>query len=322
MKRFCVKAELLNIAYIGLLDIQNCMTALSDWNLVRSFLAVMRGGSLSAAARTTRLTQPTIGRHVDEIEASLGLALFTRSPSGLIPTEAARSLLSSAEAMEAAMASLIRTAESGGDVRSPRGTVRIAASEIMGIAVLPRILTAIRHAHPEITFELVLSNHNDDLLRRDADIAVRMTRPVQDSLVARKIGVTPLGIFAHHSYLARFGTPTNIDELLEAHLIGFDRDDHSARSVTQAILPITREMFAFRSDNDIAQLEAIKAGIGIGIVQVGIARRNPDLVPVLEGMIAFDLDVWLAVHEDQRHQPAISAVFDGLAEGLRQYLAG
>jgi DNA-binding transcriptional LysR family regulator len=280
----------------------------------------MRGGSLSAAARTTHLTQPTIGRHVNEIEAALGLALFTRSPSGLIPTEAARSLLPSAEAMEAAMASLIRAAGAGGDFASPRGTVRIAASEIMGIAVLPRVLADIRHAHPEITFELVLNNRNDDILRREADIAVRMVRPIQDGLVARKIGVTGLGIYAHRSYLDRFGTPKNIEELLRAHLIGFDRDDHSARAAMQEAIPITREMFAFRSDNDVAQLEAIKAGLGMGLVQTGIARQSPDLVAVLEGALAINLDVWLAVHEDQRHQPAISAVYEGLAEGLRQYL--
>ena len=220
------------------------------------------------------------------------------------------------------MASLIRAAGAGGDLASPRGTVRIAASEVMGIAVLPRILADIRHRHPEITFELVLNNRNEDILRRDADIAVRMARPIQDGLVAQKIGVVGLGIYAHRGYLVRFGTPTNMDALLRAHLIGFDRDDHSARSVTQAILPITREMFTFRSDNDVAQLEAIKAGLGMGVVQKGIARRSPDLVPVLEDALAINMDVWLAVHEDQRHQPAISTVFEGLAEGLRQYLAG
>lgn len=297
------------------------MTMLTDWTLVRSFLAVMRGGSLSAAARATRLTQPTIGRHMDEIESALKLALFTRSPAGLIPTEAARSLMPAAEAMESAMASLIRAAEAGGDAAAPRGTVRITASEVMGLAVLPAILADIRHAYPDITFELVLNNRTDNLLRRDADIAVRMARPVQDGLVARKLGELPLGLFAHRSYLERFGTPANPDELITSHLIGFDRDDHSARSVATGVLPITRDIFAFRCDHDAAQMEALKAGLGIGVIQVAIARKSPELVPVLAGQIAFNLDVWLAVHEDQRHQPAISATFDGLAEGLKSYLA-
>ncbi|MCX7326035.1 MAG: LysR family transcriptional regulator [Hyphomicrobiales bacterium] len=298
------------------------MTMLTDWTLVRSFLAVMRGGSLSQAARTTRLTQPTIGRHIDEIEAALKLALFTRSPTGLIPTDTARSLFPSAEAMESAMASLIRTAEAGGDAAAPHGTVRITASEVMGLVVLPAILASIRHAHPDITFELVLNNRTDNLLRRDADIAVRMARPVQTGLVARKIGVLPLGLYAHRNYLARFGAPASPEALTKAHLIGFDRDDHSARSVASGVLPISRNIFAFRCDHDAAQMEALKAGLGIGVIQVAVARRNPDLVPVLAGQIRFSLDVWLAVHEDQRHQPAISATFEGLAEGLRAYLAG
>ncbi len=297
------------------------MAALTDWTLVRSFLAVIRGGSLSAAARATRLTQPTIGRHVDEMEATLGLSLFTRSPSGLIPTEAAMALLPSAEAVESAMASLVRAAEAGGSVDAPRGTVRITASEVMGLAVLPAILADIRHAHPDIAFELVLNNRTDNLLRRDADIAVRMARPAQDGLVARKIGILPLGLFAHRRYVERFGMPAKAEELAAYHLIGFDRDDHSARMVAEGILPISRDIFAFRCDHDAAQMEALKAGLGIGVIQRSLAARMPDLVPVLADAIGFRLDVWLAVHEDQRSQPAIRATFEGLAEGLKAYLA-
>ena len=296
------------------------MANVTDWTLVRSFLEVLRRGSLSAAARATGLTQPTVGRHIEQFEQALGASLFTRSSSGLIPTDTARTLLAHAEAMEASMAALIRAAETGGDAAAPRGTVRITASEVMGTAILPEMLAQIRFDYPEIVFELALNNRTDDLLRRDADIAVRMVRPTQDALVARKIGETRLKLYAHRRYLDRFGTPDSVEALVGAHLIGFDRDDHSARAVAEGVLPITRDLFRFRCDNDAAQMAAMNAGLGIGAMKTAVAHRNPDLVAVLADKITFKLDVWLAVHEDQRDQPAIRVVFDSLADRLHAFL--
>ncbi len=292
-----------------------------EWSLVASFLAVMRLGSLSAAGRATGMTQPTLGRHIEQVEAALGIALFTRSSSGLLPTDAALALLPHAEAMETAMAALVRAARLGGDDASPRGTIRITASEIMGTLVLPSILSAIRRQHPNIIFELALNNRTDNLLQRDADIAVRMVRPTQTGLVARKLGDVPLGLYAHRAYLERFGTPKAVEDLLQSHVIGFDRDDHSARAVAAGILPITRDIFAFRCDSDMAQLAAVEAGLGIGGVQHAIARQKPDLVPVMAETIRFNLEVWLAVHEDLIRQPAVRTVFDELAIGLSRHLA-
>jgi DNA-binding transcriptional LysR family regulator len=292
------------------------MADFADWTLLRSFLAVLRRGSLTAAARATGLTQPTIGRHIDELETGLGIALFTRSPAGLVPTEAARALVPHAEAMEAAFAALVRTAAAGGDADRPRGTARISASESMGTFVLPPILAEIRARFPEIALELVLNNRTDDLLRRDADIAVRMTRPKQAGLVARKLGEIPLGLYAHRDYLARFGLPRDQEELARRHLIGFDRDDHSARSVVGAVLPVAREIFSFRTDSDVAQVAATRAGLGIGMMQRALAEEDPALVPVLAEAVRINLDCWLVVHEGQRDLPHIRAVFDGLAIGL------
>jgi DNA-binding transcriptional LysR family regulator len=293
----------------------------SDWSLLRSFLAVMRRGSLSAAARATGLTQPTVGRHIDELENGLGVALFTRSQSGLLPTEAASSLVPHAEAMEAAFAALVRTARTGGDATQPRGIVRISASEIVGTFVLPPILADVRKLFPKIVIELVLNNRTDDLLRRDADIAVRMVRPKQDGLVARRLGSIPLGLYAHRDYIDRLGLPETVEALTEHHIIGFDRDDHSARSVASAQLPISREIFSYRVDSDVAQVTAIEAGLGIGGMQKVMAKRNPALVPVLPDHVAFELECWLAVHEDQKDSPPIRAMFDGLAAGLDRWIS-
>ena len=182
-----------------------------SWELFRTFLEVVRDGSLSGAARRLGLTQPTVGRHVDALEAALSLPLFTRSPQGLIPTAAALDLVPHAESMAAASAALRRAAS--GEAATDRGTVRITASEIMGCEVLPPMLASFRRKHPRIELELTLNNRNEDLLRRDADIAVRMNRPTQKALVARRIGKTMIGLYAHRDYLAEFGTPKSFADL-------------------------------------------------------------------------------------------------------------
>jgi DNA-binding transcriptional LysR family regulator len=289
------------------------------WELYRSFLAVVREGSLSGAARRLAMTQPTLGRHIAQLEAALGIALFTRSPGGLAPTDEALALLPHAEAMEASAAAVVRTAS--GAAGDESGTVRITASEIVGAEVLPPILAAFRRRHPRIALELVLTNRTEDLLRRDADIAVRMARPKQEALLARRIGIVPLGLYAHRRYLARFGTPTDIDELRRHHLIGFDGDARSWQSLNEPRLSFDRALFSFRTDNDLAQLAALRAGLGIGGCQRPIAARDKALIPVLLEALAFRLDMWLVMHEDLRASRPLRLLFDHLAEGLGRYVA-
>jgi len=289
------------------------------WELYRSFLAVMREGSLSAAARRLAMTQPTLGRHVAQLEVALGTALFTRSPGGLAPTDAALALLPHAEAMEASAAAVVRAVS--GVAGDEGGTVRITASEIVGAEVLPPILAVFRERHPGIALELALTNRTEDLLRRDADIAVRMARPTQEALLARRIGRVPLGLYAHRRYLARFGTPADIDELRRHHLIGFDRDPRAWQSLNEPRFAFDRALFSFRADNDLAQLAALRAGLGIGGCQRPIAARDKALITVLPDAIAFSLDMWLVMHEDLRANRPLRLVFDHLAEGLGRYVS-
>jgi len=287
------------------------------WELYRTFLAVLREGSLSGAARRLRLTQPTVGRQVAALEAALGIALFTRSPGGLAPTPAALDLAPEAEAMAAAAEALRRAAS--GEAAEERGTVRLTASEIMGAEVLPPMLARFRARHPSIALELVLSNRNEDLLRREADLALRMARPRQAALVARRIGTVGIGLYAHRRHVEAFGLPRSLDELRRHPLIGFDRDDSSWRSLGDSVLPVTRDIFAFRTDSDLAQLAALRAGLGIGGCQHGIARREPDLVPVLPRAVSFSLEMWLALHEDLRASRRVRLLFDHLAAELAEY---
>lgn len=290
----------------------------TSWDLYRSFLAVVREGSLSGAARALGVAQPTIGRHMDALEQALGGPLFTRSPGGLQPTSLAMALLPHAETMELAVAAIERTAFSTGceDV----GSVRITASEIVGAEVLPPILTEMRERRPGVAFELTLTNAPEDLLRRDADIAVRMFRPTQDALVARRIGEVAVGLFAHRDYLERRGAPRSPEDLAGCLAIGCDRDDRAIRALAELGVPLRRENFAFRSDSDLAQLAALRAGFGIGGCQIPIARRCPELVPILPDQILFKLEVWLAMHEDLRQSKSVRRTYDELAMGLLGYL--
>jgi len=296
------------------------MNVMPDWALYRSFLAVLAEGSLSAAARRLGLTQPTLGRHIEALEEALGGAvLFTRSPSGLNPTEAALGLGPHVEAMAAAAEALLRTAS--GEIDAARGVVRITTSEIMGAEVLPAILTGFHEEWPEVTIELVLSNRQEDLLRRDADIAVRMARPRQEALVARHVGDVTVSLFAHRRYLEAHGNPTNFQDAAHS-AIGFDRGYQPLQALEALSLPLDRSLFAFRSDNDLAQLAALRAGFGVGACQVPIARRDPMLVPVLEDQFSFSLECWVAMHEDLKASRRMRLVFDALVEGLRVFVAG
>ena len=289
-----------------------------DWSLYRSFLSVLRLGSLSAAARDEGLTQPTVGRHVDALEQALGVALFTRSQTGLTPTEAALELQPYAESLEATAAALVRAAVGRAGTH---GTVRITASEVVGAEVLPPILTQLHAAHPEIALEVVLSNRTEDLLQREADIAVRMVRPTQQTLLARHVGDIEIGLHARRDYLERHGVPSTVAELRRHALIGFDHETAFIRSVRAQGFPVERGMFAFRSDSDLAQLAAVRAGFGIGVCQVGLARRSADLVGVMAKSFLFKLEVWIVMHSDLRSSARCRVVADALAAGLTAYCA-
>jgi len=197
-------------------------TAPIHWDHWRSFVAVVEAGSLSGAARALGLTQPTVSRHVDLLEASLGATLFLRGPQGMGLSDLGAQMLPEARAMAASAAALERAASAPPE--AARGVVRLAASEVLGAEVLPAVLAPLMAAHPGLAVELALSNRSDDLLRREADLALRMVRPTQSGLVARKLADVRLGLFAHARYLERHGTPATSGALAGHVVIGPDRD--------------------------------------------------------------------------------------------------
>jgi DNA-binding transcriptional LysR family regulator len=288
-----------------------------SWDLLGAFLAVMRSGSLSGASRVLGVAQPTVRRQIEKLEEVLGVVLFTRSQAGLIATETAAATLPYAESMAGAAEALVRFVSA--PAHAEQGTVRVTCSEAVGVEVLPAMLADLHRAHPRLQIELSLTDANEDLLRRDADIAVRMAQPSQSALVAKRIGTVPLGAFASDAYLADHAAPRSIADLTRGHaLIGKDRDTSFYPALAAAGLSLDRKDFALRTDSDVACLAAIRAGIGIGICQVPLAARPPGLRRVLPA-IAFELPIWVVTHEDLRASRRVSLVFDHLVASLTSY---
>jgi DNA-binding transcriptional LysR family regulator len=289
-----------------------------NWEWYRTFLKVLETGSLSAAGREMGLTQPTVGRHIDQLESTLGLKLFVRSFDGFSPTDAALELKPYAAGIAATSAALRRVASSQG--KEVRGTVRLTASEVISVEVLPPILTELKRQHPELRVELVMSNRPDDLLQREADIAVRMFKPSQDALIARRLGSIELGLHAHQRYLATHGTPRSLDALAGHALIGFDQESAYVRKVLKELPWLSRAILAFRTDSDLAQLAAIRAGFGIGICQVALAARDDALRRLLPRQFSLKMETWVAMHEDLRASPRCAVTFAALVKGLGAYI--
>lgn len=294
------------------------MNTSMNWDYYRTFLAVLREGSLSGAARSLGLTQPTVGRHVDALEEASGEPLFLRTPKGLLPTPTALTMRPHAEAMAATAAALERAAS--GSLDRISGTVRISASEVIGIEVLPPILADLQERHPGLVIELSPSDAVEDLLNQAADIAIRMVEPAQDALVARRVGSIPLGFYAHRGYLERYGIPQSLADLRHHRLIGFDRQLAYVRAILNNRPDLAEVNFSFKSDSNLAQFAALRAGAGIGMCQDGLARRNPELVSVLPGALALSLDTYVVMHESLRTAPRCRATFDALVAGLRDYM--
>ncbi|MBA4225072.1 MAG: LysR family transcriptional regulator [Hyphomonas sp.] len=290
----------------------------ASWDHIRSFLAVLDQGSLSRAARSLSLTQPTLSRHIDLLEEALGGLLFTRSPRGLLPTDKARMIEPYARTIGASAAAMVRAAS--GPTGDMSGAVRISASEVVGIELLPGMLMPLREAHPGLSFEILPTNQSSDLLRRDADIAIRMVRPQQGALLARKLGDVQLGFYARQDYLARHGTPKSLRDLAGQALIGFDHETISVQALRGMGLTLDRTDFAWRTDSDLAQTKLVLAGAGIGVCQVGLARRAGSLVRLLPDEFSFALETWVTMHEELKGVARMKAAFDHLAEAMGAYI--
>ena len=289
-----------------------------DWTLWRSYEAVVGEGSLSGAARRLGLSQPTLGRHVEALELALGLTLFERTLKGLKPTEAGLRLYEPVRAAREALGEARAIAE--GQSADLSGSVRITASEIVSHYVLPPLLPPIRDAYPDVALELVPTDSVENLLLREADIAIRMIRPTQLDLVTRHICDVPLVCCAHESYFARRGHPQEPADLMDHDLIGFDRSPLIVEGARAMGLAVKREDFILRTDSQTLVWELLRAGLGIGFAQQNLVRNTPGMVAILPEMQVPSLEIWLTTHRELFTSRRIRAIYDALSEALAAHL--
>jgi DNA-binding transcriptional LysR family regulator len=291
-----------------------------DWTLLKSFLAVLDTGSLSTAAARVGATQPTLSRHVQALEVELDTVLFRRSVHGLEPTPAALNLAEDARAMGRAAEALALKA--GGQSQSMTGAVRLTSSRIIGSYVLPAMIADLRAAEPGIEVEIVASDEPQNLLRRDADLALRMFQPTQQALIARKLGDSPIGAYASSAYLARRGRPHSLADMMGHDIIGFDRSEDILKGFAAVGVPVTREFFPVRTDDQIVFHQMMLAGAGIGFSQCRVADMQPQLERLEIGLQLPPLQMWLVMHEEVRSNARIRRVADFLGEALTGWLRG
>ena len=288
----------------------------ADWSLIQCFLAVAETGSLSGAARALGRSQPTLGRQIQALEQALGAQLFERHARGLRLSETGSGVLPMARQMREAVNAIALTA--AGQSQQLEGTVRITASVFASHHLLPPVLAHIRASEPAIQLDLLPSDTSENLLFREADIAVRMYRPTQMDIVTRHITDLELGVFAARSYLDRAGRPQTPDDLMDHDLVGYDSNDMIVRTMQGMGWPVSRESFAVRCDNQATYWELVRAGCGIGFSQANVGRVDPLVEELQFGISIPSLPVWLAAHQAMRQTPRIRRVWDLLATGLRQ----
>lgn len=290
-----------------------------EWESQRVFLAVLRSGSLSGAARLLGIAQATARRRLESLEAGLGVSLFTRTPSGLTPTASARGLIHHVEAMAIAAEAFNRMASA--ETALTRGTVRLTSSDFLGVEVLPGVMREFHHRHPELRLELSVNDALEDISRQESDIAVRLLRPSESGIVARRVGALQVGVYASAECLARYGTPASMEALRRAPLIGPDRGAADLRRLVDVGLCEADQPFTIATDNHLAQFAALKAGLGFGLCPATVAAPH-GLVRVLPDTFGFEVDVWIAMHNDLRKVGRIAATFDALGEALNRNLRG
>ncbi len=285
-----------------------------DWNLIKSFLSILDCGTLSAAAIKLNISQPTLSRHIEELELSLGVVLFERGRRGAAPTAAALAIAD--HAREISIATQAISLSATGKSRELHGTVRITASQIVATYLLPTILTRLMNDSPQVEIELVATDEVENLTQRDADIAVRMVRPQNPNLIARKVGEIHMGIYGHKDYLKN-RPPINAPHDLTHHrIIGYDADTRIIDGMAEMDLNVGREFFRFRCDDQVTCWQALCDGMGMGFAPNYLARTNKNLTRLAEQFEIPPLPVWLVTHREIKSNRRIRMVFDFLAEEL------
>lgn len=286
-----------------------------DWSILRDFIAVAETGGLSQAARRLRVSQPTLSRRIAQLEAQLKAQLFQRTPRGLLLTDAGENVLAGARRVEEEALAIERQADAAQQTLT--GTVRISATEGLGTHWLPKHLAAFHAKYPGVCLEVLVDNRAANLMRREADVAIRMFRPDQPDLIARQVGEIAMGLYAARDYIARHGTPKAILHLKNHFLVGFDEGMSQRNKAVQRLERcFTPEKIVHRSSSFLGQFRATKEGIGLGVHDCFLADPDPDLQRVMPEQFDHRMEIWLVTHADMRRSARIRAVYDFLVASL------
>ncbi|MBO6776748.1 MAG: LysR family transcriptional regulator [Marinibacterium sp.] len=285
-----------------------------DWNQVRAFLATVEEGSLSAAARALRQTQPTLSRQVSALEEALGVVLFERVGKTLVLTQAGVELVDHVRDMANAASRISLSAT--GQSQSVEGRVRITASDGMAAYIMPGILQRLRKSAPGIAVDLIASNSVQDLMRREADIGIRHVRPEQPDLIARLVRTSAARFVASDAYFRTHGRPESVETLAKGVFVGFDTSEAMLPYMHQMGIPLTADNFHWVTNNGVAYVEMVRRGLGIGVLMDEIVDMFPNLVPVIPELPEMPIETWLATHRELHSSRSIRVVFDLLADTL------
>ena len=283
-----------------------------DWNHIRAFLATVENGSLSAAARALRQTQPTLSRQISLLEEALQLTLFERGTRSMRLTDAGAELLSYVRGMADAATQISRVA--AGQSQAIEGTVRITSSDAMAAYALPPCLISLREKYPGISVELFPSNEMSDLTRREADIAFRHARPEQPDLVAKRIADIEISLFASIDYLSTLGTISSLADFSDANFIGYGHPERLVPQVTAMGIPVTKQNFGITTSHGSTMFELVREGAGIGLLPTIVAEGRLGLRRIQPDAPVFNMETWLVTHREIQTNRRIRLTFDHLAK--------
>ncbi len=287
-----------------------------DWNALQDFLTVAETGSLSAAARRLSVSQPTVGRRIEQLEKSLNTVLFLRTPRGLQLTQSGENILENARQMQASVDTIERRVS--GENQQLEGLVRISLTEALGAIWLPARLAEFHENNPNLQLELHVDDAAVNLIRREADIAVRLAKPDQQDLVARRVGSLHIGLYASPDYLQRRGTPMRMEELHQHLHVGYDQAMHTIPAIQRLEGLFLARHIRHRSSSRIGLHEAAANGLGIAAISCVTADADPRLTRVLEDVMDYSREIWLITHVDLLRSARVRAVFDFLVSALQK----
>jgi DNA-binding transcriptional LysR family regulator len=286
-----------------------------EWDDLRSFLAIARHGSLSAAARALKVTQTTMGRRLEGLHAKTGARLLQRTPAGFVLTPAGERVMANVERMEAEALSIER-AITGEDARIA-GQVRITTVESFGARILTPLLKPLLDRQPELEIELITDTRSLSLSRREADVALRLAEFEQHEAVVRRVGDMAFGLYASPGYLEARGRP-DLDAGSPGHACVSLQEDLALLPEAKQLAEVMREgRVKLRANSREAQLQAALAGFGLAMLPCYLVLDQKLVeLPLPKGRLM--RGIWLGVHRDTRHTPRIRLVLDQLSQGLRE----